>query len=486
MRAWADHTPDPQRRADRLVRAAELKATTDAEPADLEPLLRGAVDAYPAHARAWQDLASLLWDAGRAGDALDAATRALEHVSDPRARAALSELRGRALERDGRTREAALAYREAVDSGQGGAHAALSAARLLRSLGDWQGAAELLARFAERAPSDSDRAGVARVLLQLGRLRAGPLEDLDSAIVVYRRALELDPELREAREALAELLTHRPDHRAEATTRHRELLRENPTRGSSLRALARLSGSEIDVGGLAILRALGLASSEERSAAPARLPFRAAPDPAFEQPAWEALRRLVQEAAPALADALGASRQTVAGPGEDTLTRFRNAAVAAEADLTAPALLPLGAREFEETLQVLIRVADEQETVTGDGHLVNALAEAVGRRQRRRLRRFLEGVTAAELEAIDFEAWRRELRALSHAVALDRTGGDLRSALCALLADHTAAEVSGLPPEADLTPWVKSCPAACGLLDRVVRAWAGGLLERRREGDTLA
>ena len=74
-----------------------------------------------------------------------------------------------------------------------------------------------LAEFAARHPGD-DPAGLADVFDQLGRLRAGPLEDLDGAIQAYRQALALEPERAATRAALAQLLSHRPPDWPEAST----------------------------------------------------------------------------------------------------------------------------------------------------------------------------------------------------------------------------------------------------------------------------
>lgn len=486
LRAWADATPDGRARAERLVHAARLEHAARGGMTEVERLLREALAADTSHAPAWQQLVELLWNARRHREALEAATRALEQVGEPRARAPLLELRARALEREGRIREAAEAYGETAEAEPAAAAAALTGARLLRGLGDWRGAADLLAGFAENADEAPDRAATARVLLQLGRLRAGPLEDIDGATTAYRRALALAPELGEAEEALAGLLTHRPDAWDEAVERHVQLLAVEPARVASIRDLVRIArgrkASDAEPGGLAILRALGAASPEERSAAPARLPFRVASAPALSDPVFEAVRRAVCEAAPALAEAMGASRQAGIPASEDPLSRFRHARLAAEGELSAPALVPLPARELKQVLHILIRLAHEQETIQGDGHLVNALSSALGRRQRRRLRRAFGELAPARLEAVEAEAWRSELRALADAVALDRTGGDLRHALCALLADASAAEVRGLPPEADLTPWLAEPSDARRLIERVVRVWTARVSARRPGG----
>ena len=85
--------------------------------------------------------------------------------------------------------------------------------------------------FAARHPGD-DPAGLADVFDQLGRLRAGPLEDVDGAIQAYRRALELEPERTATRTALAQLLSQRPGDWPEALRHHRAALEADPTLAS--------------------------------------------------------------------------------------------------------------------------------------------------------------------------------------------------------------------------------------------------------------
>ena len=72
------------------------------------------------------------------------------------------------------------------------------------------------------------------------------------------------------------LLVHRPECWNEAIEQHRGLLQDDPARLASIRALLRIShgrGSQMGIAaGLAVLRALGAATPEERIQAPARPP----------------------------------------------------------------------------------------------------------------------------------------------------------------------------------------------------------------------
>ncbi|MFB3118206.1 MAG: hypothetical protein ACE1ZP_05515, partial [Myxococcota bacterium] len=95
----------------------------------------------------------------------------------------------------------------------------------------------------------------------------------------------------------------------------------------------------------------------------------------------------------------------------------------------------------------------------------------IKRRLRHRLRRHLKDESMDEIDQIDFEDWRGEVRALAAAMAVDETGIDLRTALIALARDaseHRAEEISEC---ADLTAWVAERPAANALLRQAIRSW---------------
>jgi hypothetical protein len=418
-------------------------------------------------------LAELLWRDGRGSDVIELGPEALEHAAAGRERTRVALAVARALEQRGEAREAAAHYRIACHEDRRGSEAALSAARLLRGLGDWRPAADLLAGFLERAPVDAG-ALTAPVHHQLGRLLAGPLESVDAALCAYRAAASADPLLVEAREALADLLVHRPDHWDEAVTRHRELLAENPTRLASLRALLRIArarGHDLAVAaGLSLLRALGVATDDEATQAAARFPLRLDRKPRFTDPVWETARALGQEAAEELGIALGVG---VAGSPDprglpDPVARFRAEVTAQEAALTAPALVPLSVEEVGQTLTLLAQLTAEAEGVSGDGRVVNALVDALGRRTRRRLKRVLAETPVREIAAIDFAAWRAELRGLASAAALAESETDLRSAFVARVAQDTqyARSTGG-----DLRQRVAASPEARALLARLLGAW---------------
>jgi tetratricopeptide (TPR) repeat protein len=472
LTSWAAQAADGATRAACLLRAAEIELRAGPPGSATEQHLRGALAADPGCARAWLHLASVLWESGRVDEALEVAARAQESIPDAPERAALAALRGRALERLGNTAPAAEAFALAAAADPRCIEAAVSAARLLRAQGQWRAAAAALADFAARHPGD-DPAGLADVLDQLGRLRAGPLEDLDGAIQAYRQALALEPERAATRAALAQLLSHRPPDWPEALAQHRAALEIDPTLAASLRAVLRIAeGSgraEAAAHGRAILRALGAISAAE--SAPAALARPLAAGGKLDDPLAETLRQLAQQAAAEIAEALDSSSGLAASAEGSPLAAFRAAALSAQGRLTAPALLPLTALQQGEVLQLVASLVLDPDLVRGGGQLVNGLASALGRRARKRMRRLLEGTSPAAIAALDRGVWLAEVRTLAAAVALDETHADLRIALLALLADDAGRLTDPLHEAADLSAHVSAHPEARSLLRRAVRAW---------------
>jgi hypothetical protein len=476
LTAWAQLAPDGETRAARLLQAAELELARPGRAAAAEPLLRDALAAWPQAPSASGTLAELLWTQGRGADVIALAPSALANAPSALERARVALVAARAHEQRGDASEAAEHYRVACTENPRASEAALSAARLLRGLGEWRPAADVLTAFLAAAPDDAG-ALTAAVHHQLGRLLAGPLESVDAGLAAYRAALAADPELTEAREALADLLVHRPALWEEAIARHRELLAVNPVRVASLRGLLRISrarGNEVAVAcGLSLLRALGLATSDERQEAAARLPIPLDKRPRFRDPVWETARALAQEAADEIGQALGVG---TAAPGDprglaDAVARFRAESTAAEAALTAPALVPLSVEELAETLTLVAQLTAEVEAVSGDGRIVNALAEALGRRARKRLRRVLGETPAEAIAAIDFAAWRAELRGLASFAAVAGGSADLRTAFMAWVAPDDPEGARLLAAEADICPRVAVIPEAKALLARLIEAW---------------
>jgi tetratricopeptide (TPR) repeat protein len=477
---WAGCARTPRERAERLLQAGELELSRAGREAEAERLLREAAGIDAALASAWALLAELLAKQGRWSELIDCANAGEAASDDSRLRSRLGALRGRALEQRGELRAAAEAFAAASRHSPRASEAAHSAARLLRGLGEWQAAADVLRDFAERAPDDAVAAR-ATALHQLGRLLAGPLEDVDGAVEVYRRAVALDSDNRECAEALADLLLHRPRHWDEAIARHAELLARDPTRLASLRGLLRVArgrgNASAASSGLVLLRALGAATAEEAREAPARWTLAIAAKPQLLDARFELARRLAHEAAAELGEALhGAQAGGVSVASGEGSARFRAAVTATEGELSAPALVPLSTTELARALTLLAELAAEVETVSSaDGGLVNALSQAIGWRARKRIKRALEGHAPDEIASLDFATWRRSLRALASAVVIDRGDCALRDAFLAWIQSDDPESGRTLPPEVDLRARIAAQPEARELLGLVVRAWIASL-----------
>jgi hypothetical protein len=184
---------------------------------------------------------------------------------------------------------------------------------------------------------------------------------------------------------------------------------------------------------------------------------------------WERARLAVREVEGELAEALGAPGAGAQAGAAAAMHRFREAALRAEAELAGRALVPLDPQALGEVVRLVVQLAHDHEHVAGDGPLVNALAGALGRWARRRVRKALGDTGPEEVAEIDFVGWRAELRNLACARALDACDGELREALGALLAEAGAAPPPG--EESDLTALVDQAPEARELLRRVVLAW---------------
>lgn len=414
------------------LRAAEL-SLAHAEGDSAEQRLRALIRIAPGCSPAAQLLAGRLLDEARPEAALSVATDAYAHTRDAGARAALARLRARAFESLGRGSEACAAWGLVLEADAGAVDAARARAAWLRAAGSWHAAASALEDFLHAAEQTAAEQ-LAEVWLELAQLRAGPLDDGEGARQAYTEALRLAPGLRTAREELADLLTRNPARRSEAVAQHRALLERTPDRVASLLALTTLAAEAgqgaVAQDGHALIETLAGAGT------PCHLRLRVAPAPALENPVWERARGLARGAASEISRALGASLALEPPAPVGSVEAFRLAAVVAEARLVGPALVPLRDEEAGAVVATVAALAAWRDTVSGDGHLVNALAHHFDRRARRRIRGILGDMAPEEIAGIDFRAWRAALRGLSHAVALDATGGDLPAALRALADDE--------------------------------------------------
>jgi hypothetical protein len=204
-----------------------------------------------------------------------------------------------------------------------------------------------------------------------------------------------------------------------------------------------------------------------------RLPIPLEKKPRFTDPIWETARTLAREAADEIGQALGVgtSAPTDSQGLTDPVARFRAEVTAAEAALSAPALVPLGVAELGQTITLVAQLTAEAEGVSGDGHVVNALSEALDRRSRKRLKKALGETPAREIAAIDFAAWRAELRGLASVAALASSGAELRTAFLAWVAAEDPDGARSLGAEGELCSRVAAIPEARALLTRLIETW---------------
>jgi len=443
--AWAQAAAPADQLACQL-RAAEI-LLAHGRDGSAEPRLRELLRSAPGCARGVQLLATQLLDEARPEEALAVLGDAAAAADAPEAHATHARLCARALEDLGRGDDACAAHARVLEADPDAVDAARARAAWLRAQGAWRDAASGLEAFLEHA-ARAPASALAEVWLELAQLRAAPLGDAEGARRACGEAVRLSPGLPAALEMLADLLLEDPAQRDEAVARHRQLLEVTPERVASVRALTTLAAAlgrgRVAEDGHALLQALGSGACEAPSSR--RLRLRVAKAPSLENPVWECARRLACAAASEISRALGASLALAPPEPAGAVEAFRLAAVLAEAELAGPALVPLPDDKVGAVLFTVAALAAERDIVSGDGRLVNALAEQLGRGARRRLREILGDTAPEEIAEIDCHAWRSALRALAHAVALDASDGNLPVALQAL-AEEDGAEGSAAVTE---------------------------------------
>jgi tetratricopeptide (TPR) repeat protein len=477
LERWIRNDRDAARRARSQLRVAEHLIADDRLQA-AEDHLRDAVASAPDLEPSWVVLLDLIFEAEHEDDALEISQRALEHVEDPERRAHIALIRGRILDDRNEPRGAADAFIEAAKGDPCAVEAALAAARLLRGMGDWYAAAETLQSFATNHPEPTSLE-LAQVHLERGRLMAGPLENVAGAIECYENAIAIQPDLREAREPLASLLAHVPERWDDAVQHHRELLMEDPTRQSSMRALLEISRRrDLDASvalGLGTLRALGAASPEEALYAPDALTLRLAPEKKLGDVLWETARRICNATAQEINEVLLEAEITPMQDGEDdaepAILDFWRRVHQAEAELTAPLMCTLPTEALGTVVYSVTALSTDLGGNCNDGPFVHDLDRTMGRWTRRKIRKVLGDRQVRDIQAIDYDAWRAEIRGIAAGLAVDGGEGDLRSALIALSSADTQIDAAHPSPSADITSLVAGSPLARGLLVRVVERW---------------
>ncbi len=467
LERWLEHDDVPPSRARTHLRAADHLVALD-RGGDAESHLRAACADDASLGAAWARLVALLHDAERGDEALGASGDALPHLEGQPELAGVAAIRGELLEARGDRAAAAEAYAAAAEADPQATDAVLAQARLLRSGGDWFAANQALVTFIERHPDADDRT-LAPVHLERGRLLAGPMEDLDEALGAYERALALDPDLDGAREPIAGLLARVPSRWADAVEHHAVLLRQDPLKNASLRALLEIARRrDLDLSvqfGLALLRAIGMASPSEMSEAPELLPVKLSATPKLDDPLFETARRICSQAREEVAQVLASLDQIP--PPSDGDGSFDEMIRACIDEMTAPGVCGLPTEGLSSVIYTVTALAADPGGNCADSPYLHGLDRTLGRWTRRRIRKTLGDFSVREVQSLDYDAWRSAVRVLAARVAIDRSDGDLRAALIQLATGEDAAPASN----ADLSAWVESSDDARELVAKMVVTW---------------
>lgn len=481
LKLWVGVLEDPTIKSSQLYRAARLQQSIEETDAAIQSL-HASTSADTSNGSAWSMLADLLIRLDRPDEALEAATKALEHVaeSDPLNVARLSYIRGCALEQGGDTDIAGVAYGSVLKNDPTHSEAALALARILRNSGEWQGAADTLREYLEHHP-DPMQPTLANVFYERGQLLAGPLEQVEEAIRCYERATLLDPDFTKAVEPLANLLSYIPKRWSEAVHQHSVLLAGDPSRELSIRSLMKICDTRNDrtgqQRGLAILRAIGVTNDDEFASANSQLGFMLATSAELENPHWERLREMLAQGATeisgALADEIASNSKANATATNAEGRAFWESMRDAEGALSVPGFESLPTELIGQAVAQIVAMVLDAPRPDIDAALSEKLESTIGRWTRRKLRKVLEGTEASDLEGICWEDWRTALRGLAGRVTLDENNGNLRSALVALSSLPEDARADEVSDDADISDRIRSSYAACGLLREVTQAWCG-------------
>lgn len=470
LERWSESSADRETRAAAAFRAAEHALALDRKDT-ASTHLEYATETDPQLAPAWLLLCDL--SAERASDEQTQAlcTRALEAIEPSPLSAQISLRAARLAEVAGDLDVARERYGEAARWDPRASEAALCESRLARRAGEWVEADGVLSQFLDRHP-DAESPSLAHVHLERGRLLSGPLEDVDAAIASYEKALALQPDLGVARTALGRLLLHSTERWREALAIHRELLETNPTAGASLRAVIRIAEnrgqSEVAEGGLAVLRALGLASPEEDATGAAALRVPIHPGPPMVDEEAERLRRIAHLANEELGSVLRGAVPDRASSTDEEIDRAIQQICDVEDELCAPGLARLDADDRAALFSSLGALFLDPGGNGAESRFRASLDEALGRWTRRKVRRIVEETTIEAIEAHDHAAWGDALRAIAAAQVVDRTGGTLAPVLRALLLMEPGSEEAPAFESAEISTLTASSPTARALLSRIL------------------
>lgn len=449
--AWEGRAP-LARQPGVALHAARLEARLGRRT-DARRRLQALADAGRLGEEGWRELAGWLLEDGASEAALEVAARGLERVEQRYSRGILLWIQAQALDRLGRRSEAANRASEALECTPGNLEAASLLADQLGQVEDWQVAVERLERAIDQGRPDPTLES--ELWNAIGRACAGPLEDIAAAQQAFRRALERNPLLDSAREALADITAFDPGGHAESLRLHDKLLVDYPARPGSWRALHTIAKQRQEPAALAtcreVLDALGLrGDGDERDGrerpvihgeAPASRELAAATEFLL---ALDSLEALPERQAETAADGLPAGIQA-------ELTQLAGRAWQLD-DEVLRALLGQAGREADPRL------------------------EALPRKARRRLKRALRSVDPLAIQRVDPTIWRSELLAYAAAAAVGNGRVSLQDAVRGLLlAWPRTAHLDVGSPGRVLSPLTQDCPPARLLLLRAARGCMAAL-----------
>jgi hypothetical protein len=231
--------------------------------------------------------------------------------------------------------------------------------------------------------------------------------------------------------------------------------------------------------GLAVLRGLGATTPEESGYAPHALPQAIGAAEQLADPVWETARRICRIVSQEIGMALQGNVEVGEDPDADARTPFAIRLEAAESDLMAPGLARLSVEELGSVVLTVTALAADPGGNCNDGPYVHELDENLGRWSRRKIRKALGAHSVREIQAIDYEAWRDEIRLDAACAALDSGEGDLRDALIQL-SGRTMEDAVFIPDSADISSLVAGSSLARRLLARVVDGWCALMTGRDR------
>lgn len=202
---------------------------------------RDALDIVPDDRDALTSLLDLHRGTGRWKEAVEIAGRLAEVETDPSSVAARRRFAA-ATYRDvfGDAAAAVEHYELALDADSADEESAAEIERILSSSGDWGALERSWVRMLGRPGAAGATTGCEKLLQRLAELARDRLGALDRAEAYYRQAVDLNPSNRALTVVLADLYERMPGRWADAAALHGDLIRGDPKRVESFRALRRI------------------------------------------------------------------------------------------------------------------------------------------------------------------------------------------------------------------------------------------------------